>query len=75
MEPTPGTTRGMRQVEERIGRPLYIYLQDAYNDRGLSMTAIGVECGVNRATVCRWMQQLGVRGIRYVGYRGKRSAA
>jgi len=65
----------MRQVEERIGRPLYIYLQDAYNDRRLSMTEIGSECGVNKATVSRWMQQLGIRGIRYVGYTGKRPAA
>lgn len=75
MQTTDGTTKGMRQVEERIGRPLYIYLQDAYNDRGLSMIQIGQEIGVDKTTVSRWMRQLGIRGIRYVGYTGKRPAA
>ena len=65
----------MAQVEERIGRPLVIYLQDAYNDRGLSMAQIAEEIGVDKATVSRWMKTLGVRGIRYVGYTGKRPAA
>jgi len=75
MDQTAGTTRGMRQVEETLGRPIYIYLQDAYNDRGLSMTQIGAEIGVDKATVSRWMRQLGIRGIRYVGYVGRKPAA
>jgi DNA-binding MurR/RpiR family transcriptional regulator len=65
----------MRQVEERIGRSLTIYLQDAYNDRQLSMVQIGTELGVDKATVSRWMRALGIRGIRYVGYVGRRPAA
>ena len=68
-------TPGMRQVEERIGQSLVIYLQDAYNDRGLSMVQIGREIGVDKGTVSRWMKQLGIRGIRYVGYTGRRPAA
>jgi transposase len=75
MQETSGTTKGMRQVEERLGRPLYIYLQDAYNDRGLSMVQIGQEIGVDKGTVSRWMRQLGIRGIRYVGYTGRRTVA
>jgi hypothetical protein len=75
MQPTSGATKGMQLVEERIGRPLYIYLQDAYNDRGLSMVQIGAEIGVDKATVSRWMRQLGIRGIRYVGYTGRRPVA
>ena len=65
----------MAQVEERIGQPIALYLQDAYNDRRLSMAQIAAEIGVDKATVSRWMKQLGVRGIRYVGYTGKRPAA
>jgi DNA-binding MurR/RpiR family transcriptional regulator len=65
----------MRQVEARIGRSLTLYLQDAYNDRQLSMVQIGAELGVDKATVSRWMRQLGIRGIRYVGYTGRRPAA
>jgi DNA-binding MurR/RpiR family transcriptional regulator len=74
MEQTPGTTRGMAQVEASLGQPLQMYLQDAYNDRRLSMAEIGAELGVDKATVSRWMRQLGVRGIRYVGYTGRKSA-
>jgi hypothetical protein len=70
-----GTTRGMRQVEGRIGRPMTIYLQDAYNDRGLSMAQIGAELDVDKTTVSRWMRALGIRGIRYVGYVGRKPAA
>ena len=75
MGDTSSTTPGMRQVEARIGQPLTIYLQDAYNDRRLSMTAIAAELGVDKATVSRWMKTLGVRGIRYVGYTGRKPAA
>lgn len=75
MNSTPAATPGMRQVEERIGQPLPIYLQDAYNDRGLSMVQIGREIGVDKGTVSRWMRQLGIRGIRYVGYTGRKPAA
>ena len=75
MTETGHTTAGMRQVEERIGKPMTIYLQDAYNDRGLSMAEIASEIGVDKATVSRWMKALGVRGIRYVGYVGRRPAA
>jgi DNA-binding MurR/RpiR family transcriptional regulator len=65
----------MRQVEARIGRSLTLYLQDAYNDRQLSMAQIGSELDVDKATVSRWMRQLGIRGIRYVGYVGRKPAA
>jgi DNA-binding MurR/RpiR family transcriptional regulator len=75
MEQTPGTTRGMQQIEATLGQPLQMYLQDAYNDRRLSMAEIGAELGVDKATVSRWMRQLGVRGIRYVGYTGRKPAA
>jgi transposase len=75
MTTADGTTRGMRQVEERIGRSMTLYLQDAYNDRGLSMAQIGAELDVDKTTVSRWMRQLGIRGIRYVGYTGRRPAA
>ena len=55
----------MRQVEERVGKPLPIYLNEAYNARGLSCREIarelaGLGTGVNHATVARWMNQLGV---------------
>lgn len=59
----------MRQVEDRLGQPLRAYLDHAYNGRGLSMAQIGAEVGVDKATVSRWMRDLGVIGIRYVGYR------
>jgi DNA-binding MurR/RpiR family transcriptional regulator len=75
MATTGGTTPGMRQVEERIGRSMTLYLQDAYNDRQLSMAQIGAELGVDKTTVSRWMRQLGIRGIRYVGYVGRKPAA
>jgi DNA-binding IclR family transcriptional regulator len=65
----------MRQVEERLGQPLPVYLQEAYNDRRLSLADIGRELGVDKSTVSRWMALLGIRGIRYVGYAGKRPAA
>jgi DNA-binding MurR/RpiR family transcriptional regulator len=74
MEQTTGSTKGMQQVEANLGQPLQMYLQDAYNDRRMSMAEIGVELGVDKATVSRWMKQLGVRGIRYVGYTGRKSA-
>ena len=74
MTDASGTTRGMAQVEAAIGQPMTKYLQDAYNDRGLSMAQIGAELGVDKTTVSRWMRQLGVRGIRYVGYTGRKSA-
>jgi hypothetical protein len=65
----------MRQVEERIGQPLRLYLLDAYIVRERSMRQIGTEIGVDVATVSRWMRQLGIPP-RYVGYTGKgRSAA
>ena len=68
------STKGMQQVEARLGQPLAPYLNDAYNARQLSMAEIGSEIGVDKATVSRWMQQLGVLGIRYVGYRGRKTA-
>ena len=74
MDQTTGTTKGMQQVEARLGQPLQMYLQDAYNDRRLSMGEIAAEIGVDKATVSRWMRALGVRGIRYVGYTGRKSA-
>lgn len=73
MTDAPGTTPGMRQTEDRLGTSLALYLNDAYNDRRLSMADIGVELGVDKSTVSRWMRQLGVRGIRYVGYKGRQS--
>lgn len=74
MTEADGTTRGMRQVEERIGQPLRLYLLDAYLVRELSMVAIGRELGVDKGTVSRWMRALGIPP-RYVGYNGRGRAA
>ncbi len=71
--PTSTVSLGMRQVEERVGQPIALYLNDAYNGRHLSLTEIGAEIGVDKSTVSRWMRQLGITGIRYVGYRGRRT--
>lgn len=67
-------TRGMRQIEERVGKPIQLYLFDAYITRGLSVRGIGQEIGVNPATVSRWMRAWNIPP-RYVGYMGRRPAA
>ena len=69
--PVEGTaTRGMRQVEARVGMSLHAYLLDAYLVRGLSTSAIGAAVGVDKTTVARWLRRYGV-AARYVGYRGR----
>lgn len=68
---TDNTTRGMRQIEARIGRPLSEYLAEAYNVRRLSMVRIGAELGVDKGTVSRWMAAVGIEP-RHVGYEGPR---
>jgi transposase-like protein len=60
----------MRQVEERIGQPLKLYLHTAYIVRERSMVQIADEIGVDKGTVSRWMRQFGITP-RYVGYAGK----
>ena len=73
MEPvTDNMTRGMRQVEARLGRPLQDYLREAYEVRRLSMVRIGSELGVDKATVSRWMAVIGIEP-RHVGYEGPRT--
>lgn len=67
-------TRGMRQIEARLGRPLSEYLADAYNVRRLSMVRIGAELGVDKGTVSRWMAAVGIEP-RHVGYEGRGRAA
>ncbi len=69
---TTTTTRGMRQVEERVGKPIQTYLLDAYIVRGLSVRGIGAEIGVDPVTVSRWMRAWNIPP-RYVGYQGRRS--
>ena len=69
--PVEGTaTRGMRQVEDRLGMSLHAYLLDAYLGRGLATSAIGAAVGVDKTTVARWLRHYGVEA-RYVGYRGR----
>jgi transposase-like protein len=70
MDSLPTTTRAMRQVEERTGQPLKLYLLDAYIVRERSMREIADELGVNVATVSRWMRALAIPP-RYYGYRGR----
>jgi transcriptional regulator with XRE-family HTH domain len=60
----------MRQVEERIGQPLRLYLLDAYIVRERSMRQIADEIGIDVATVSRWMRGLGIPP-RYYGYTGR----
>ena len=72
--PTTPTTRGMRQVEERVGKPINLYLLDAYIVRGLSVRGIAAEIDVDPATVSRWMRTWNVPP-RYVGYQGRKPAA
>jgi len=72
-EPTTAT-RGMRQVEGRVGKPINLYLLDAYLVRGLSVRGIAEEIDVDPATVSRWMRHWNVPP-RYVGYVGRKPAA
>ena len=68
------TTRGMRQIEERVGKPIAVYLLDAYHTRLLSVRGIAAEIDVDPATVSRWMRAWNIPP-RYVGYQGRRPAA
>lgn len=74
MDNAPATTRGMRQVEERIGQPLKLYLLDAYIVRELSLRGISREIDVDPATISRWMRHWNIPP-RYVGYQGRKPAA
>jgi len=48
----------MQRVERRIGRPLEEYLAAAY--RSKTQEQIGIELGVDRSTVNRWMLALDI---------------
>jgi transposase-like protein len=64
----------MRQVEERLGQSLRLYLVDQYMVQGRSMAAIGRDIGVDKGTLSRWFTQLGIPP-RYVGYNGRGKSA
>ena len=70
----PSTTRGMRQVEERVGMGIHAYLLDRYVIQQRSMQEIADESGADKATVSRWIHHFGITP-RYIGYRGRRPAA
>lgn len=68
------TTRGMRQVEDKVGMSIHAYLLDRYVIQQRSMAEIAGESGADKATISRWLRGFGVTP-RYVGYRGRRPAA
>lgn len=77
MSDLPRSTPAIRQIEERVGMPLPIYLDTAYNVRRLSLRVMAREMGCHHTTVGRYMQLFHITGIRHVGYtpwRAERSA-
>lgn len=58
----------MQLVEQQIGKPLEVYLEDKYHGEGWTTLQIAQDLGVNNGTVSRWMAALGIEA-RYLGPR------
>lgn len=61
----------MQAIEARLGEPVAGWLTREYA-AGRSMTELGAEIGVDKATLSRWFRQFGI-APRYHGYRGRKS--
>ena len=68
------TTPGMEVVQRRAGRPIADLLEDLYVSRELTLAEVGVELGVDAATVSRWLRRHGIQ-TRVIGHRKRRAAA
>lgn len=67
MDTTPSfKSRAMLKVERRIGRPLEVFLAEAYQAK--TQNQIAEELGVSTASVSRWMQELDIEA-RFPGQR------
>lgn len=55
---TTELTRPMQRVEERLGRPLDGFLRERY--AAGTLDDIATELGVDRSTVSKWMDRLGI---------------
>lgn len=50
----------MQVIEARLGRSMDEILRDLYLVRGLTLDAIGVELGVTKGAVSRWLERFGI---------------
>jgi hypothetical protein len=63
----PIKSRAMQIVERRLGAPLEQWIAERY-EAGATQEEIGVELGIEGATVSRWMRELGIEA-RFPGQR------
>lgn len=53
--------RKIRQIEEKVGLPIEIFLEQEYNQNRKSTHEIGKEVGVGGITIHRWMRKFGIQ--------------
>lgn len=53
--------RKIRQIEEKVGLPIEVFLEQEYNQNRKSTHQIGKEVGVGGITIHRWMKKFGVQ--------------
>jgi len=50
----------MQAIEAREGRPMGEILRDLYVTRSLTLEQVGVELGVTKGAVHRWLERFGI---------------
>lgn len=50
----------MQLIEARLGRPMGEILQDLYVDRQMTVEEVGLELGITKGAVSRWLERFGI---------------